>query len=341
MSDIFDDDMIDDIDDAESTPVMPSEVAYSISRLHRDLRNAAMTMTPDEARFLVDGYYIIQETRKRSANQRRAMKKEPHEILTWLNVQSKILEDQIRHALETYSLSKPIGIWMNSIHGVAGVISAGMMAHIDINQAPTVGHIWRFAGLDPTSKWEKKTKRPWNAELKTLCWKVGQSFMKSRANEKSFYGPFYAKRKQYEIARNDAGTNAALAAELLPKFDPKKEPTKWLAGRYPLGTSAKLNATTVPGGSTQEILQVKVQFLKSVIQDADPKNAMLPPGQIDARARRYATKLFLAHMQNVWWWLEKGRLPPKPYVMEHLGHAHMIMPPNMPDDMAAAMAKQF
>ena len=37
--------------------------------------------------------------------------------------------------------------------GIGPVIAAGLLANIDIKQAPTVGHIWRFAGLDPTNKW--------------------------------------------------------------------------------------------------------------------------------------------------------------------------------------------
>lgn len=60
-------------------------------------------------------------------------------------------------------------ITCNSIHGIGPVISAGLLAHIDIHRAVTVGHIWRFAGLDPSVKWLKKTKRPWNAGLKVLC----------------------------------------------------------------------------------------------------------------------------------------------------------------------------
>lgn len=40
-----------------------------ISRLNRDIREAATILGQVEARFLVDAYYIIQEDRKRSFNQ--------------------------------------------------------------------------------------------------------------------------------------------------------------------------------------------------------------------------------------------------------------------------------
>jgi hypothetical protein len=54
----------------------------------------------------------------------------------------------------------------------------------------------------------------------------------------------------------------------------------------------------------------------------------LPPGQIDARARRYAVKLFLSHLQQVWWKMETGTDAPKPYVITQLGHGHLIDPPH-------------
>ena len=56
----------------------------------------------------------------------------------------------------------------------------------------------------------------------------------------------------------------------------------------------------------------------------------LPPAHIHARAERYATKLFLAHWHHVAYESHFGTPPPKPYVIEHMGHAHYIAPPNWP-----------
>jgi hypothetical protein len=39
-------------------------------------------------------------------------------------------------------------------------------------------------------------------------------------------------------------------------------------------------------------------------------------------------KLFVSHLHHVWYWIEFNTLPPKPFVIEHLGHAHVIRPPN-------------
>ena len=103
---------------------------------------------------------------------------EPHDVLSWLADQNWVLETQVKRALAKYVDGHPVGSWLMSVHGIGPVISAGLLAHIDINKAPTAGHIWRFAGLDPTVVWLPKTKRPWNAGLKVLCWKAGESICK-------------------------------------------------------------------------------------------------------------------------------------------------------------------
>ena len=149
-------------------------------------------MSVEEARFLVDSYYIMQEDRKRTSNQERSMstqdQPEPSEILSWLRKQAQTMENQLKRALDQYSDAHPVGTWMREVKGVGPVLAAGLLAHIDIEKAPTVGRIWRYAGLDPTVKWEKGQKRPWNAKLKTLTWKIGQSFMKLSNDEECYYG---------------------------------------------------------------------------------------------------------------------------------------------------------
>lgn len=357
-----------------------------IDRLSRDLRDAAVTLSDAEARFIVDAYYIIQEDRKRSFNQLRDLVKndEPHGLLLWFADSNKMLEGQLKSALDRYSASKPIGVWARSIHGIGPVIAAGLIAHIDIKKAKTAGAIWSFAGLNDEMAWlggKKATemlskvareaqedavatsarslidsgrdigppeimmiakrvgcspkwlsrrvvravegediafrglhqmedldyvtsmlagheakgkhlikalsKRPWNASLKTLCWKIGQSFMKFHAAPECYYGHIYVQRKAYEVARNDRMGNRELSVRILSEKNFKK--------------------TTEAYKHLSE--------------------GKLPPGQIDARARRYAVKLFLSHLHEKWYELEFGTKPPNPYPISFLGHAHKIDPP--------------
>ena len=263
-----------------------------VTKLSRDLAKASFTLSVDEARYLVDAYYMIQEYRKATKNQVDSLVKsgEPHDVIKWLFDQDATLENQIKRALDSWTDSLPPAKWAKSIVGIGPVISAGLAAHIDITRCPTVGHIWRFAGYDPTVKWLKKTKRPWNASLKTLCWKIGESFVKVSGHPKDFYGKLWLQRKGLEAERNEAGKFSEQAAQKLKDFkiDKKTEAYKWYS------------------------------------------EGKLPPAHIHARAKRWAVKLFLAHYHHVAWTLTMGSEPPKPYVIAILGHADLIKPPNFP-----------
>ena len=102
----------------------------------------------------------------------------------------------------------------------------------------------------PTQEWLPKAKRPWNAALKTLCWKIGESFVKVSGNPGDFYGKLYAQRKLIEEQRNAAGAFAGQAAAKLKKF--------------------KIDKTTI---AYQHYAAGK-----------------LPPAHIHARAKRWAVK---------------------------------------------------
>lgn len=271
---------------------MSEELRDSVQRLTRDLRNAAITLSDAEARFLVDAYYQMQKDRIRAAHQDRTLAQgaEPHDVVGWLHDQRFTLERQIARALDAYSDGHAAGRWARSIVGIGPIIAAGLLANIDIAKAPTVGHIWRFAGLDPTTKWDKGTKRPWNASLKRLCFLIGESFVKVSGNANDVYGQVYKARKALEMERNERSDFAEQAKASLA------------AKRFGADTEARKHYEA----------------------------GRLPPARIHLRACRVATKLFLAHYHHVLFEVTYGRAPPKPYIIEHGGHAHFIAPPNWP-----------
>ena len=262
-----------------------------IGRLTKDITKALATLTDREARYLVDAYYQIQDYRKTAFNQDRAMTVdgEPHEALTWFGHQFEMMEGQLERALDYYSMSSVPGRWMRSIKGIGPVLAANFLSHLDVKRSATAGGFWRFAGLDPTCVWEKKTTRPYNAQLKVACWKAGQSWLKLKGHADSFYSQIYVQRKELEVARNERGEFAEQAKAALAILKDKNTPT------YKLNAEGKLS-----------------------------------PAHLEARAERYAVKLFLAHLHHVMHECEFGTPPPKPYVITHLGHAHIIAPPNWP-----------
>ncbi len=177
-----------------------------VGKLTKDLRIAAEKLSDAEARYIVDLYYELQRSRIRATNQVRAAGEsaEPHALVIHLASQFKSLEGQMKAALGRYAQAQPMGPWLLGIRGIGPVLASGILAHIDIQHCKTAGDIWAFAGYDPTRKWDKGQKRPWNANLKVIGWKIGESFVKTGG----FYREMYDQRKAYETAKNIAGDYA-------------------------------------------------------------------------------------------------------------------------------------
>lgn len=300
----------------------------SITKLTKDLKSAAAKLSTDEARFLVDYYYDLQDDRIRAKGRVRASSKsgEPHEVITWLSDNTGYLEKQIQKALTAYAESSPVGRWCMSICGIAGTITAGLLAHIDLEPwrclkikeameaanaagmkkkcnkfepctpqcrsiiVETSGQIERFAGLDPSIKWGKGKVRPFNAKLKVLLWKAGESFVKVSNNDKDFYGKIYKQAKEYLTEQNEAG-----------KF-------KDDAARY---------LTEKKYGKNTEAYKAYTE-------------GKLPLAQIHGRAKRKAVKLFVSHFHEIAYQYHFGRKPAAPYSIAILSHSHYIAPPNNP-----------
>lgn len=261
-------------------------------KLSKDLRKASADLLDDEARYLVDTYYQMQGERIRSDNQIAALvrddSKKPHETLHFFAESYRSLENDIKACLEEYVKNREIGKWLLSICGIGPVLAAGLIAHIDINRVQTAGQIHAFAGLDPSRKWKKGQKRPHNAKLKVICWKIGQSFLKTSNRPGDVYGKIYRLRKEYEEKKNEALEYKKQAEMILKTVKIKKdtEAYKWYS------------------------------------------QGKLPPGHINARAMRYAVKIFISHFFAVWYELTHKVKPPKPYAISILGHAHEVPIPN-------------
>lgn len=208
-----------------------------LPKLTKDIKEAAKLISDDQARFLVYNYYQFQKSRIRANNQSTALEKadKPNATVTHFTNIYDNAENQLKKTLDIYSGSKPIGIWLRSQKGIGPVIASGIIAHVDITKASTAGQIQRFAGLDPTLKWEKGKKRPFNAELKVVFWKLGESFVKV-SNRGSIYGEFYKNWKVIITAKSNNLEYADQAKEILEnkKIDKDTEAYKaYIQGKLP------------------------------------------------------------------------------------------------------------
>lgn len=310
------------------------ELVDPLLMLSKDLKEAGALMTAEEARYLVDLYYQVQDFRIQAQGEIRAMSgekyvvidkktgkkkwvikiKEPTNLVEWVFMNLRRVEGVIKVSLNRYAdnESTGMGVWAKGICGIGPVLSSGFLAHIEMDpwvcanrhslkvacrpehpckgglckRIPlrAVGSIWRFGGLDPTSHWEKGKKRPWNARLKVLFWKAGESFVKNQNRKSDVYGKLFAQKKVEEQAKNEAGEFAEQAKAVLAKKKIGKDTDAYKA--YSIGK--------------------------------------LPPAHIHARARRWAIKIFVYH-----WFAEAYRRrwnkeAPMPWIIAHGGHTHLI-----------------
>ena len=86
---------------------------------------------------------------------------------------------------------------MTEVKGVAEILAAQVISMIDIERADTVSALWRYAGYGVVNgEREKPIKGEvlhYNKRLKTSCYKVGSSFLKSN----SPYRQIYDNAKEY------------------------------------------------------------------------------------------------------------------------------------------------
>lgn len=208
----------------------------ALVKLTKDMKAASSTMTRSQARYLLS-LYLTEQDKRKAADQKMAKMEEryagePHAVLDWYSENASAMEKQILSALEAYAESQSMGRWALEIPGIGPVVSVGLLAHIDIEKCPTVGHIWAFMGYDPTKKWEKGGKRPHNAALKQIGYYAGESFVKCT---KSPYRKLYDDRKAYEQAKNEAGEYSALAEKVLVDKPKHAQAKTYKEGKLPDG----------------------------------------------------------------------------------------------------------
>lgn len=272
-----------------------------VSLTTQEIRTLAKKIGKNEMRELVEIFYAQQHDRIKEGNRLSAAKKlakkfpDSGETYNYVMVeyfykQHVQLEKAINVALSEAILKYPISRWLLSIYGIGPTITAGLIAYIDIGKCQTFGQLQRFAGLDPTCPPKKKgEKLHYCQNLKTLCWKIGKVFEKFKNNDKCYYGKIINLRRAYEEEKNERGDYAEQAKKLLQEKN-------WRAIE----------------SNVYKIYQ----------------EGKLPPSHLSQRCRRYAVKMFLSHLFEVWYIMDHGCLPPAPYPIAHMGHAHYIEPPN-------------
>jgi hypothetical protein len=205
-----------------------------IPKAGKEVLLSAANLNAPEARLVVAEYYDAQERRKRADMQIRHLgDRKELPILEYSADAYALIEIQINKALLKYAESSAVGEWCLSHVGIGPVITAGLIAHLDITKARAASNFWSFAGLNPEQEWKRGEKRPWNAALKQVCFHLGECVKRVSNHPDAYYGQLYKERKEELVQRNEAGGNAERAKVFVTK---SAEVKKTLAeGKLPAG----------------------------------------------------------------------------------------------------------
>lgn len=314
----------------------------ALQKLNKDLRDAATLMKWDEARYLVDLYYQLQNYRLSAKNQIRAAQLEPNSLLAYFGNNFKSLENNVKSGLKTYVKQYSVGQWAMSVCGIGEVLAAGFLTLLDIRKAPVVQNFYSFAGIAPGIKWGKGERRPWCADLKTLCFKAGDCFVKFQNNPNDFYGKIYVERKKYEISKNENGDYENQALEGADRVGKTTEAYIWYSGMHTARDSRdywelsnKFEGTELTKVRKELVkARKKVEYVKKqgIFEPVTHGVPMLSPGHLHSRARRYCIKMFISHLHHVMHVDYYGREPQFPFQFTKWPdvHTHFVAPPIWP-----------
>lgn len=343
------------MDDDGATKLVELLKAESLGKkLKADLKEIT-NPTRQEVKALVDLFYQTQQQRIATRAMIRAVEddttgstKNNVLVLDWAMKNAAVTEKGIAQALEIICGNTAVGRWMLSITGMGPVLTAGCLAYFDVTDKQYASQFISYAGLNDNNrpwigrkgaeaimaelapkgveltddiviefsnrtqwkmpyltakaydqekqKWNKTelikaaAKIPYNKDLKVLCYKIGDSFKWQRNNTKSLYGRLFTERKAHEM-------------ELNAQFAFRDQAEK------------KLATTNIGKGTVAYSCYSKGQ---------------LPAAHIEARAARYATKIFISHLFEEMYRVANDKVPPRYYALEHLDGHHDEIAPEVP-----------
>ncbi len=224
---------------------------------------------------LVRFYLHVQKLRIAANNRAKALERSGRPNRTPVAVAERLfaLERSIAQALGNWARSHPAGQWMLRQHGVGPVLAAALLAQLLRGPVPE----------------------------RVSSWWAYAGLAPDRVHERGRPRTWNATLKMF----------CYRLADSFVRFhdDPKCYYGQVYAQRKALERERNER------GEYQ--LLAKKALETRDIRDSETRDwyekGMLPPGRIELRARRYAVKLFLAHLHHVCYEAAYGKPPPDPY----------------------------
>jgi hypothetical protein len=275
----------------------------------------ATDATYGKLRVQVECYYACQEHRIKAGNRIWALqdrlglsKEEMQPLHDFLDSRMKEMERRLQ-AMVKKELKGELAFegWLGGIRGIGPCLGGGLIAWIgDPGRFDTPSALWKYCGMDVVNgkaphraRGEKAT---WNPTMRTLCWKVGESFVKQGEGYRALYDQFKAAYQQSHGPGNLSRLHIHAGVEGPHRVGQEHEDG---------GEKYTMDGKPLKAGATRAHTAAEWHGFE------------LSDGHIHAMAKRKTVKVFLAHLWQRWREL-KGMPTRAVYVVEKLGHEGQI-----------------
>lgn len=134
-------------------------------------------------------------------------------------------EEELRVLVTGRMAQHPAWPWLQQVKGCGPENTAKVVGLVEISRAETISALWSFAGYGVVNglapRRQKGEKLTYNAELRTMCWRVASSLLRAQGKFAEYYNREKAKYQQRFLAE---GREIVPAANL-PREKGKKVET--------------------------------------------------------------------------------------------------------------------
>jgi hypothetical protein len=161
-----------------------------------------------EIECLIERYYQVQEHRIAMGNQVLQLRKAGEEVNPLEDYYKRFyeIEKDIAKYLGKAMKDHKMWVWLKKVKGIGPILASALLVTIDIRKAQHASSVWKYAGLAPGQRREKGKKLDFNPFLKVICWKIGESFVKTKGEYRNVYDSakaFYQQKFPFPVQKTD------------------------------------------------------------------------------------------------------------------------------------------
>ena len=317
---------------------MPTTKIKKISGPTKDIRAAALDMSNKEAEYLLRDFFKLLGVQLSTSGHVYILKKQNLDgpAAKYISLEAKAIRRHIIELLDIWTENFPTARWVKSIRGFGPIIAAGMTILVDIDKAPKISSLYRWAGLTPNSR------RLSMKEAYKLIEEVSDALGDELTEEHLKWLARKLNKKEESFIKAAGGRNKEPSWELLLRA------LQW--PEYNLLLKKVCNAIGDQVIKHKNLYHDLFHIRLAYERDKNNKGALkneakrylaryssapscyhegyLTDAHLRARAKRWAVKVFLAHYYMVCYYMKYKETPPDIYSLGILQGKTRIHPPN-------------